>query len=32
MNAALQELGRLVADEGLMEKVRLFVDVTDLYG
>ena len=32
MEAALQELGRLVADEGLMEKVRLFVDVTDLYG
>ena len=32
MDAALQELGRLVADEGLMEKVRLFVDVTDLYG
>ena len=32
MEAALQELERLVADEGLMEKVRLFVDVTDLYG
>ena len=32
MDAALQELGRLVADQGLMEKVRLFVDVTDLYG
>ena len=32
MDAALQELGRLVANEGLMEKVRLFVDVTDLYG